>query len=153
MASEKTSRGGYESGSPVPANYGLDLDLSYLGRLRRYHAVSMPGTLPQDPRRDIAAEIGSRIGRLIEQRHAQGEAFMDFKIALLQEEVARARVQTIPGELREDFMQAIGLPVVAEPSTPEKQRRPRTVREAVAQLRVGAEPANSIEVRGEAPNY
>ena len=71
MTAEKTSRGGYESGSPVPANYGLDLDFSYLGRLRRSHAVSIPRTLPQDPRREVAGEIAGQIGGLIEQKRAE----------------------------------------------------------------------------------
>ena len=43
--------------------------------------------------------------------------------------------------------------ITEQPSAPKGQRRPRNVSEAVAQLRVGAQPANSVEIRGEVPNW
>lgn len=88
-------------------------------------------------RGDNLAGIATALGGLIEQRHAQGEAFMDFKIALLQEEVARARIQIVPAELREDFMHSIGLPEI----TPEMQH----AMDRVSDLYHGADPETPEE--------
>jgi hypothetical protein len=44
-------------------------------------------------------------------------------------------------------------PQTTKPPLAPTPRRPKNVREAVAQLRVGLKPANSVEVCGEVPNW
>jgi hypothetical protein len=65
-------------------------------------------------------------------------------------EIARSQQQTSTGLQRGASILSNVPDVAAEQP---KQRRPGNVREAVAQLRVGAQPPNSVDTQGEVPNW
>jgi hypothetical protein len=159
MSGRNESTGGYQEGSPAPANYGLDLDFSYLGRLRRSSAVSLAGTKPQEFTPPNPESVDQAAAAIVMEYGSDSQKYLigigrELTELIEQKRTAESKLsnsEILPGELREEFMHAIGLP--DDPKAEPPHRRPKNVREAVAQLRVGAQPANSVEIRGEVPNW